>query len=160
VIFLDTSVLVAIAQVDHVHHVPSRELWNGCAAKETAVSAHTLAEFYSSVTSMPPGIRLSGRDAILALEMFLRRIVPIALTSNEYVETLKSCATLGLTGGTIYDALHIACARKSSAEWIYTWNLRHFRRVAPDLAGRIVGPGQPDSLGVDQAMDDDVIGFP
>jgi predicted nucleic acid-binding protein len=160
VIFLDTSVLVAIAQVDHVHHVPSREFWNGCAAKETAVSAHTIAEFYSSVTSMPPGIRLSGRDAILALEMFLRRLVPIALTSNEYIETLKACAALGLTGGTIYDALHIACARKSSAEWIYTWNLRHFRRVAPDLAGRIVEPGQPVSFELDDKMNDDVIGFP
>lgn len=159
-IFLDTSVLVAIAQVDHVHHVPSRELWNECAGKELAVSAHTLAEFYSSVTSMPPGIRLSGRDAILALEMFLRRIVPIALSSNEYMESLKSCAALGLTGGTIYDALHIACARKSSAEWIYTWNLRHFRRVAPDLAGRIVGPDQRDSLEVDQESDDDLVGFP
>ena len=88
-IFLDTSVLVAIAQVDHVHHLPSRELWNGCAAKETAVSAHTLAEFYSSVTSMPPGVRLSGRDAMLALETFLRRIAPIALAASEYIETLK-----------------------------------------------------------------------
>jgi predicted nucleic acid-binding protein len=140
VIFLDTSVLVAIAQVDHVHHAASRELWNGCAAKETAVSAHTLAEFYSSVTSMPPGIRLSGRDAMLALETFLGRIAPIALTANEYIETLKSCAAAGLTGGTIYDALHLACARKANAEWIYTWNVRHFRRVAPDLAEKIVAP--------------------
>jgi len=160
VIFLDTSVLVAIAQVDHVHHVPSQELWNRCQAKETAVSAHTLAEFYSSVTSMPQGIRVSGNDAMLALEVFLRRIVPVALTSNEYIETLQSCATLGLTGGTIYDALHIACARKSSAERIYTWNLRHFRRVAPDLAGRIAEPGQQESLEADHESGDEVVGFP
>ena len=139
-IFLDTSVLVAIAQVDHVHHVPSRELWNGCQGGETAVSAHTLAEFYSSVTSMPPGIRVSGRDAMLALDTFLRRATPIALTSDEYIETLRICATVGLAGGAIYDALHVACARKIDAEWIYTWNMRHFHRVAPDLAGRILEP--------------------
>jgi predicted nucleic acid-binding protein len=139
-IFLDTSVLIAIAQVDHVHHVRSRELWNGCQAKETAVSAHTLAEFYSSVTSMPPGIRVSGRNAMLALETFLGRVTPIALTSAEYVETLKSCAAKGLTGGTIYDALHVACTRKVDPEWIYTWNLRHFQRAAPDLAERILEP--------------------
>ena len=139
-IFLDTSVLVAIAQVDHVHHAPSRKLWNGCAAKETAVSTHTLAEFYSSVTSMPPGVRLSGRDAMLALETFLRRIAPIALAASETIETLKSCAAAGLTGGTIYDALHVACARKVNAERIYTWNVRHFQIVAPDLAERIVAP--------------------
>ncbi len=97
---------------------------------------------------------------MLALETFLRRIVPVALTSNEYIETLRTCATLGLTGGTIYDALHIACARKSGAEWIYTWNLRHFRRAAPDLAGRIVEPGEQDLLEVDHESDDDLIGFP
>jgi predicted nucleic acid-binding protein len=140
VIFLDTSVLVAIAQVDHVHHVRSRELWNHCAEKQTAASAHTLAEFYSSVTSMPPGIRLPGRDAMLALDTFLKKIGPIALTADEYIETLKSCAAAGVTGGAIYDALHVACARKVNAERIYTWNVRHFQRVAPDLAGRIVVP--------------------
>jgi predicted nucleic acid-binding protein len=140
VIFLDTSVLVAIAQVDHVHHARSLELWNQCAGKQTAVSAHTLAEFYSSVTSMPPGIRLSGRDAMLALDTFLERIVPVALTASEYMEMLASCAATGLTGGTIYDALHVASARKAAAEHIYTWNVRHFQRVAPDFAERIVAP--------------------
>ena len=139
-IFLDTSVLVAIAQVDHVHHLPSLELWNRCAAKQTAASAHTLAEFYSAVTSMPPGLRLSGRDAMLALETFLKRIAPIALTASEYVKTLSSCADEGITGGAIYDALHVACARKANAERIYTWNVRHFQRVAPDLAERIARP--------------------
>jgi predicted nucleic acid-binding protein len=140
VIFLDTSVLVAIAQVDHVHHVPSRELWNQCAAQQTAVSAHTLAEFYSAVTSMPPGFRVQGRDAMLALETFLKRAVAISLAADEYVEALRSCAAVGLTGGAIYDALHVACARKVNAERIFTWNIRHFQRVAPDLAGRIGTP--------------------
>jgi predicted nucleic acid-binding protein len=140
VIFLDTSVLVAIAQADHVHHVRSRELWNRCGAEQTSASAHTLAEFYSAVTSMPPGIRVSGRDAMLALDTFLKRIVPIALTADEYVETLRSCASMRLAGGTIYDALHVACARKANAERIYTWNVRHFQRAAPDLAERIVAP--------------------
>jgi predicted nucleic acid-binding protein len=42
----------------------------------------------------------------------------------------------------IYDALLLACARKANADRIYTWNLRHFRALAPDLAERIVAPGQ------------------
>jgi predicted nucleic acid-binding protein len=40
----------------------------------------------------------------------------------------------------IYDALLLACARKAAAERIYTWNERHFKLVAPDLAERIVAP--------------------
>jgi hypothetical protein len=34
----------------------------------------------------------------------------------------------------------MACARKVNAEHIYTWNEKHFRMVAPDLADRIVTP--------------------
>jgi predicted nucleic acid-binding protein len=40
----------------------------------------------------------------------------------------------------IFDALLLACARKSHAERIYTWNEKHFRMVAPDLADRITNP--------------------
>jgi predicted nucleic acid-binding protein len=45
-----------------------------------------------------------------------------------------------LTGGIIYDCLLLACARKAQAERICTWNVRHFRSIAPDLAERIVTP--------------------
>ncbi len=139
-IFLDTSVLVAVAQVNHVHHVPSRERWSQCKAGQTAISTHTLAEVYNTLTSMPPGIRLSPRNAVTALETFLQRANPIALTSDEYIETLRSTSALGLAGGMIYDALLLACARKVNADRIYTWNLRHFQLVAPDLKDRIVTP--------------------
>ncbi len=139
-IFLDTSVLVAVAQVSHDHHKASLELWNGCTRKDTAVGAHTLAELYNTFTGMPPALRLRPRDAMLAIETFLQRLTPIALTPDEYEAALTRTAQLGLTGGIIYDALLLECARKSGAEQIYTWNLRHFRAAAPDLAERIVTP--------------------
>ena len=34
----------------------------------------------------------------------------------------------------------LPCARKIQAEKIYTWNVKHFQMVAPDLADRIVTP--------------------
>ena len=139
-IFLDTSVLVAIAQVDHVHHVPSRELWNGCQARRNCRQRPHIGGVLQFCHIDATRDSLSGRDAMLALDTFLRRTTPIALTSDEYIETLRICATAGLAGGAIYDALHVACARKVNAEWIYTWNMRHFHRVAPDLAGRILEP--------------------
>jgi len=49
-------------------------------------------------------------------------------------------AKLNLPGGTISDALLLTCARKVDAERIYTWNVRHLKLVAPDLAGRILTP--------------------
>ncbi len=139
-IFLDTSVLIAVAQVSHVHHGPSRALWATCTVQETAASTHTLAEVYNVLTAMPPGLHLAPRDAVLAIETFLRRLMPVALTAEEYMETLRGTAALGHSGGMIYDALHLACARKVKAETIYTWNVRHFQMVGPDLAERIVTP--------------------
>lgn len=139
-IFLDTSVLVAVAQVSHDRHNASVELWNRCSRKDTAVSVHTLAELYNSLTGMPPALRLRPRDAALAIETFLQRLTPIALTPEEYGSVITRTAQLGLTGGIIYDALLIECARKCEADQIYTWNLRHFRAAAPDMAERILHP--------------------
>jgi predicted nucleic acid-binding protein len=140
VIFLDTSVLIAVAQVNHQHHAPSRALWDLCAAQQAAVSTHTLAEIYNTLTAVPPPLRISPRDAVLVIETFLERLTPVALTADEYLETMRNMARLGLSGGIIYDSLHLACARKIDAERIFTWNVKHFRLAAPDLAGRIVTP--------------------
>lgn len=139
-IFLDTSVLIAVAQVNHIHHAPSRALWDQCTISTTAVSTHTLAEIYSTLTAMPPRLRISPRDAVLVIETFLARLTPVALSAEGYLQTLRDTSNRGPSGDMIYDALHIACARKVDAERIYTWNLKHFRAVAPDLATRIVSP--------------------
>lgn len=139
-IFLDTSVLIATAQVSHERHKPSRDLWNQCTRHTTAVSTHTIAEVYNVLTAMPPSLRLAPRDAVLAVETFLQRLTPVDLSAEEYMETLRHTANLGHSGGMIYDALHLACARKVQAEKIYTWNVKHFQMVAPDMAERIVTP--------------------
>lgn len=139
-IFLDTSVLIATAQVSHERHAPSLELWNQCARDHAAASTHTIAEVYNTLTAMPPVLRLTPRDAVLAVETFLKRLTPITLSADEYMETLHRTANLGHSGGMIYDALHLACARKVKAEHIYTWDVRHFRMLAPDMADRIVMP--------------------
>jgi predicted nucleic acid-binding protein len=140
VIFLDTSVLIATAQVSHERHRPSRELWNQCVQHSSAISTHTIAEVYNVLTAMPPALRLAPRDAVLTVETFLQRLTPITLTGDEYMETLHRTANLGHSGGRIYDALILACARRVQAERIYTWNMKHFQMVAPDLAERIVTP--------------------
>ena len=139
-ILLDTSVLIATAQVSHERHAPSRELWNRCTRHVAAVSFHTISELYNTLTAMPPTLRLSPRNTDLALETFLLRLTPVTLSAEEHIETVRRAANLGHSGGMIYDALHMACARKIGAEQIYTWNVRHFRMIEPDLADRVVTP--------------------
>ncbi|MFP5230558.1 MAG: type II toxin-antitoxin system VapC family toxin [Acidobacteriota bacterium] len=139
-IFLDTSILIAVAQVSHARHTASLEVWNSCRRKDSAIGAHTLAELYNCLTGMPPPLRIRPRDAALAIETFLRRLTPIVLTAEDYQDALSRAARLGIAGGMIYDLLLLQCARKCRASKIYTWNLQHFRAAAPDLSERIATP--------------------
>ena len=71
----------------------------------------------------------------------LRRYMEAAhCHEREYLETIRNTARLGHTSGMIYDALHLACARKINADLIYTWNVKNFRSLAPDLADKIRTP--------------------
>lgn len=70
-----------------------------------------------------------------------RHVTIIALQINDYVESIDDLSRRGLSGGMICDALLLACARRAKADFIYTWNARHYRAIAPDLAERIVAPG-------------------
>ena len=47
---------------------------------------------------------------------------------------------MGVVGGTIYDALLAQCATNVKAETIYTWNIRHYQLLGPDVVKRIKTP--------------------
>jgi predicted nucleic acid-binding protein len=68
------------------------------------------------------------------------RLSLISLAEAEYVETIQGAGEIGLTGGRLYDALLLRCAEKAKAAVIYTWNLKHFRMIAPHLTERIRTP--------------------
>lgn len=77
---------------------------------------------------------------MLFLEEVRNRLTLISLTADEYVRTIHDTASRGFTGGRIYDALLLACAAKSKARAIYTWNLKHYQSLAPELASQIQTP--------------------
>jgi predicted nucleic acid-binding protein len=55
--------------------------------------------------------------------------------------TLPAVQHRGSPGAKIYDALLLACAARSGAECIYTFNLGGFRKLlGPEEMGRIVSP--------------------
>jgi predicted nucleic acid-binding protein len=64
----------------------------------------------------------------------------VTLSADEVTQVVHRTASMKLHGGIIYDALLLGCARKVNAGRIYTWNEKHFRMVAPDLAERIISP--------------------
>lgn len=138
--FFDTSVLVATFRGDHVHHEPSLRLFAEATPTGSACSVHTLAEIFAVLTALPVKPPISPEHAMLFVDEMRTRLTPVALDPQDYYETLRGTADRGLSGGRIYDALLLHCARKCEAQTIYTWNLKHFQSIAPDLAARMRTP--------------------
>ncbi|MGA7523855.1 MAG: PIN domain-containing protein [Acidobacteriaceae bacterium] len=138
--FFDTSVLVAACQKQNEFHTTSLASFAQAHKDHSACGLHTLAEIYAAITGMNGKSRVPPGLAPLFIEQVRERCQIIALTPEQYWETIQTAAERHIAGGTIYDALLLACARKAKAGRILTWNLRQFKMIAPDLADRIMTP--------------------
>lgn len=141
--FCDSSVLVAASVRRHPHYPRARPILEDVATGrlQGIISAHSVAEVYSALTSMPVMPRILPTEA---QTLVTRNVLPhfqlVAVTAAMYTRALEVCVGQGVGGGKIYDALLIECARASNAERIYTFNLGDFRLIAPDLANRLTSP--------------------
>jgi predicted nucleic acid-binding protein len=140
--FLDTSVMVAAFWGDHPSHEPSLDLFAGANRQTTSCGLHSLSEVYATMSALPVRPALAPEQAFLFVQQMTEKLATIALEQSEYLNAIRDLADRSQTGGRVYDALLLACARKVRAETIYTLNLKHFRQLAPDLAGRIRAPGE------------------
>ena len=141
--YFDIAVLVAASIERHPHYNRSAKILESVREKkvEGHVSGHGLAEVYSVLTRTPfrppiyPGLawKVLEEDILPYFEI-------VTLTPQMYRETIGDCADKGWIGGKVYDALHLRCARESDCQRIYTFNVRHFQQLAPDLAQRIGAP--------------------
>ena len=138
--FLDTSVLVAACWTGHTGHEPSLELVAAATRESWACGIHTLAEMYATLTALPVRPAVSPEQAVQLVQEAERRLTTIALSPVEYLNVIRHAGGAGARSGMVYDALLLQCARKFDARRIYTWNQKHFQRLAPDLANRIRTP--------------------
>ena len=125
---------------DHEHHEASTAAFKRYSKQQAACGAHTLAEVYASLTRMPGRDRISSDQAMLFVGNLRERLTIVALAEAEYFQALENSAVLGVVGGTIYDALLAHCAIKVKAETIFTWNIRHYQLLGPDVVKRIKTP--------------------
>lgn len=104
---------------------------------------HSLVEAYAVMTRLPPPHRLSPKDALAMLEeTFGKRSVLVGLDGEEGWELIRELGQRSIAGGTTYDGLIVASARKGGARRLITFNSRHFERLeSEELAIEV--PGKP-----------------
>jgi len=138
--FFDTSVLVAAFHGDHEHHDRSLTAFLKYPKREAAASVHSLAEVFATLTALPGKHRVGPDQAMLFLQTVRERLTLVTLSEVEYYNAIDTASSRGIAGGAIYDALLAHCALKIQAQTLYTWNLRDFQRLGPEVAARVRTP--------------------
>jgi len=141
---LDTSILVAVFYEEHQHHEASFALLSRLASEEVFFAAHSLAEVYATLTAMPGRDRISGSDAVMFLKSIRQRLTLVYLDGEEYLAAMEAAADGGFASGGVYDVLIGQCALKAQVDVLYTWNIKHFRRLPPPIANRAKTPLESD----------------
>ena len=135
----DTSVLVPAVTDQLGNHEAALDALSRYTqgAHEGYCSAHALAECYATLTALPLPTRIVPEEArMLVEEDVAEKLAVVELAADDYRSVLRRVADLGLASGSIYDALHMYCARKVGADQVLTYNVRHFERF--QLPGVVV----------------------
>ncbi len=131
-IFFDTSVLIAAMVERHPAH--SRALpWLSRAKAKTfswGVAAHSIAETYAILTTLPLKPRISPQLACRFIRENVENSATIlALNPSEYSQMIKALAEQELTGGIVYDSIILWAALKYGADQLLTLNPRAFQTL-------------------------------
>jgi predicted nucleic acid-binding protein len=145
---LDSNVLIAAVAEAHEHHGPSLDIFVA-ARGELAVTAHSYAEAYSTLTRQgrhgPFGF--SADEAWAALESVRSVTMLVGLTAGQTFDTVRSYARSGGIGPRLYDRLIGHAAVIHEIPVVVTWSVAHMRSLFPQLS--IVTPkdlAQPTAL--------------
>jgi predicted nucleic acid-binding protein len=105
----DTSVLVAAFATWHEKHSVALAAMQHV----DVLVAHCLIETYSVLTRLPPPHRMDPKTIATYLRMSFGRCLTTALSGNEQRKLVELCATQGIHGGAVYDAVIAHTATRS-----------------------------------------------
>lgn len=132
-IFFDTPVLVACFVDGHPNHERAWPWLKRARAAEFewALSAHSLAEAYATLTTLPLSTRMEPLEAAAILREDISSAEIITLSAADYRSAIQAMAEASVIGGTIYDALITKAAQKAQVDRLLTFNAKHFKLVWP-----------------------------
>ena len=139
----DTSVIISGMIESHPMHARCLPWLQRAKAGEIEgiVVSHTLAETYAVLTTLPVKPRISPLLAQRLIDNNLQAVASIVpLTIADYRNTIRRMAEMGLSGGSVYDALIATVGRRLSVDKLLTLNADDFRRVWPEGKQLITAP--------------------
>lgn len=142
-VFFDTSVLVAAIIEAHPKHVNALPWLQKVREKDIdgVISAHTLLELYSILTTLPLSPKIyPSLAAKLIKENIVTDFEIIKYSSHDYIKLLDELSKGNIAGGASYDGLILYAARKIKVDIILTLNANDFLRVAPQFVRIISEP--------------------
>jgi predicted nucleic acid-binding protein len=132
---LDSNVVIAILAEEHEHHAASLALVTEGDAVAYAISAHSYAETYNTLTRR--GDRapfcFTAAEAWAALESLRAITRLVGLTPSQTFSVVRAFANAGRIGSRLYDALIGEVAIVHDIPCIVTWNTRHMRALFPSV---------------------------
>ncbi|MGD0083452.1 MAG: type II toxin-antitoxin system VapC family toxin [Acidimicrobiales bacterium] len=105
---VDTSVAVAIVVEDHEHHAATLR---AVGRRGVGLAGHAAFETFSVLTRLPPPARRSPDAVVQLMRANFPRNRYLAASAAEAL--LPRLASLGIAGGSVYDALVGAAAAES-----------------------------------------------
>lgn len=140
-ILFDSSVLIAAFVESHPKHKSALPFLIKAKNREFEfiVSAHTILEIYSVLTSAPLKPKISPIIAKKLIENNIKSIAKIvSLSDKDYLNIIQKMCDSDLKGGIVYDAIIVECGLKSKVDEILTLNPKDFSRLTEDNPLRIM----------------------
>ena len=139
----DSNVIVSALVETHPFHLKAIKWLTKVKEKEIigVMSAHSIAEVYSTLTNLPIYPKISPE---LAHNLICQNVLPIfefiELRLTDYKTVLKIAAQNRIIGGTIYDSLISHAAYKANVDKLLTFNTKHFKKAYPLIADIVEEP--------------------
>jgi predicted nucleic acid-binding protein len=131
---IDTNVLVALVDPEHIHHQDSWDALADARAGTHAVALHSMTEFFHVATrSSPRGLGLRPAVALSFLDDHVSKFTVIGLNIDQHLTAIRQFSASGRGGPQVYDYLIGQLAVINNIPSIITWNAKHFVPLFPQL---------------------------
>jgi predicted nucleic acid-binding protein len=133
IVGLDTSFLVELLRKQAPRHVATRECYEAHhqAGTEFVVAEHALLEGFAVLSRSPEPAGVPPHQAQRILQHAFRGFAIAPVRKGLAWEAIQATLSGGAWGGRVYDAIIALSCYEAGARLILTWNVRHFRTVAP-----------------------------